>query len=485
MALSMGICLFPSQTLAQTLNFTLANFNESSLTKFYAVPLGSDKWGDNQLSEELKVDEEIPISLPSLNPSDASAQICTYNIRGVFSDKQEFLDYSVDLCKTSEEGYYVFFNQTTPQIKILNNSPRKIEQVEVDYLGFCPEETGLKPADSANGIRWGAFKMLHRCNDTNLGLGLQNFGYLGNGYGFMEINDNQGAQSVQFARNPAAAEDSDCIRWGGDINIHRGFFPLSNPKPSNLNFIGNVSRFQEEDWYEGSEIRGKRFVYFGVREAECPSGHMVFRQETSENKYQYGVIEPIAIDDTRMTFRWWMAEPNVTDFSGIPANFNYSYVISISSISPLSFNFLFTNAGDCNCACEGVEAKVRAWFEGSPEFYEKTVNFCKQDEIIFGIPGLSRTLRLSNNTSLPIVGFYAVPLGKDDWGLNLLNKQIDKFSNDSLTIDNSLGCKYNLRAVYLQGSSTASAVTVEKRDVDICSSDFVGISESDAVVTFD
>ncbi|NER46825.1 MAG: hypothetical protein F6J92_09035 [Symploca sp. SIO1A3] len=106
-------------------------------------------------------------------------------------------------------------------------------------------------------------------------------------------------------------------------------------------------------------------------------------------------------------------------------------------------------------------------------------------EIIFGIPGLSRTLRLSNNTSLPIVGFYAVPLGKDDWGLNLLNKQIDKFSNDSLTIDNSLGCKYNLRAIYLQGSSTASAVTVEKRDVDICSSDFVGISESDAVVTFD
>ncbi|NEQ70959.1 MAG: hypothetical protein F6K21_36810, partial [Symploca sp. SIO2D2] len=255
--------------------------------------------------------------------------------------------------------------------------------------------------------------------------------------------------------------------------------------PSNLNFIGNVSRFQEEDWYEGSEIRGKRFVYFGVREAECPSGYMVFRQETSENKYQYGVIEPIAIDDTRMTFRWWMAEPNVTDFSGIPANFNYSYVISVSSISPLSFNFLFTNAGDCNCACEGVEAKVRAWFEGSPEFYEKTVNFCKQDEIIFGIPGLSRTLRLSNNTSLPIVGFYAVPLGKDDWGLNLLDKQIDKFSNDSLTIDNSLGCKYNLRAVYLQGSSTASAVTVEKRDVDICSSDFVGISESDAVVTFD
>ncbi|NEP09680.1 MAG: hypothetical protein F6K14_05530 [Symploca sp. SIO2C1] len=407
----------------------------------------------------------------------------------MFSDGQELLDYGVDLCKSSEEGYYVFINQNTPQIKIINHSARKIQQVEVDYLGLCPEETGLKPADSGNGILWGALKMPHRCNDMDLDLGLQDFGYWGNGYGFMEVNSSQGAQPkplpVQFASNPTAAEDSDCIRWGGDVNIHKGFFPPNNPEPANLSFIGDVSRFQEEDWYKGSEIAGKQFVYFGVREAQCPSGYIVFRQETPEKGYQYGVIEPIAIDDTHITFRWWIAEPNVTDFSGIPANFNYSYVVSVSSISPLSFELLFTNAGGCECPCEGVEAKVRAWFEGSLEFYEKTVNFCQEDAIIFGIPTLSRTLRLSNNTSLPIVGFYAVPVANDDWGLNLLNNQIDASSNYSLTLDNSIGCNYKFRAVYLKESSTASAVTVEKRDVNICSSDFVGLSESDATVIFD
>ena len=491
-ALSVGlplISLFPRQAIAQTLNFSLTNFTESSLTRFYAVPLGSDKWGDNQLSSDLKVDEETPILLPSLKDSKTGTKVCTYNIKGVFSNGKELLDYGVDLCKISKEGNYVFINQTTPKAKIFNNSVRKIQRIEIDYLGFCPEDTGLKPAGSANGIRWGAFKILHRCRNLGLGFGLHNFKYEGNGYGVLEIGSDPLVQPkplpVQFASNPQASKNSACVRWGGDAKVHRGFSPPGKLEPADLSFIGDVSRLPEEDWHEGIEIAGKRLVYFGTREADCPSGYILFRQGTPKQGYQYGVLEPIAIDETRTTFRWWIAKPNATDFSTIPANFNYSYTVSEPPIPPSSFRSLFTNAGNCKCPCENVEAKVRAWFDDDLEFYEQTANFCKEDAIIFGLPGSSRTLRLSNKTSLPVVGFYAVPHGKEDWDLNLLDKNIDAFSNSSLTLSNTLGCNYDIRAVYLKGSSTASGVVVEKHNVDICRSEVIGLSQSDAPVTFD
>ncbi|HEY9599710.1 MAG TPA: hypothetical protein V6D33_18770, partial [Cyanophyceae cyanobacterium] len=184
----------------------MGNFTESSLTRFYAVPLGSEKWGKNLLSGDVKADGEIPISLPPLKDSTTGAQVCTYNIKGEFSDGKELIDYAVDLCKMAQEGYYVFINQTTPKTTIFNNSVRNIQQAEIDYLGFCPEDTGLKPAGSANGIRWGAFKLLHRCGDLGLGFGLQKFGHGGNGYGVLEINSDPSVQPkplpVQFASNP-------------------------------------------------------------------------------------------------------------------------------------------------------------------------------------------------------------------------------------------------------------------------------------------
>jgi hypothetical protein len=89
--------------LADDLVFNVINSTDTSLTAFHTSPTGVDDWEEDILGRDIL----LPGEYTEITIADGRT-VCTYDIKGVFDDGVEVIDYKVNLCTL---GSYTFYNK--------------------------------------------------------------------------------------------------------------------------------------------------------------------------------------------------------------------------------------------------------------------------------------------------------------------------------------------------------------------------------------
>jgi hypothetical protein len=83
----------PASVYAETIEFTIKNDTEDTITELYVSPSDDDDWGEDLLGdEELEPGDSIDIAI------DDESEECEYDIQAVFEDDSVEEDEEVDLC---------------------------------------------------------------------------------------------------------------------------------------------------------------------------------------------------------------------------------------------------------------------------------------------------------------------------------------------------------------------------------------------------
>jgi hypothetical protein len=103
-ALALPLSLMTTKSvLAEDLVFKVINKTDTNLVKFQTSPTGVNDWEEDILgTDTLKSGESVNINIKD------GETVCTYDIRGVFDDGEEVLEYKVNLCTL---GSYTFHNK--------------------------------------------------------------------------------------------------------------------------------------------------------------------------------------------------------------------------------------------------------------------------------------------------------------------------------------------------------------------------------------
>ena len=122
-----GASLLGGQTpaIAQPINLTLMNQTSDALEEFYVTPAAIDISGIERLQNRLVAPGDSV--LLALDISE-----CLYDVRGVFSNGAEVLDYGIDLCAL-ETGTYTFFDPDNERqdLRVFNGTTENLVEFQI------------------------------------------------------------------------------------------------------------------------------------------------------------------------------------------------------------------------------------------------------------------------------------------------------------------------------------------------------------------
>jgi hypothetical protein len=102
-ALVLALATGPAGAAAGDLDFTLTNKSTYTIKEFYTSPATMEGWGDNALGGVL-----LPPGGTGTVTIAGGADQCLYDMKFVIATGEEYIDQTIDLCKT---GQYTINNR--------------------------------------------------------------------------------------------------------------------------------------------------------------------------------------------------------------------------------------------------------------------------------------------------------------------------------------------------------------------------------------